>query len=306
MAEPLDTPPASDPPATSPTPEEISARLEALLKRTHALRQAQDAVPEPGGPLPWPPGDGELEAFEMMEVPGRRTPAAREARPLPTPAAPVEQPSTETADFGRPDWSTLRLRDPEEAPPRTPTWMWLLVGALLVALGLETAYLLRLAPTAPAAADPMPVSTLRLDGDPRLQVRIDGGAPQSLPLEQTIEAGSIARLTVQVSDAAAARPAAGPASAPSAAPTATSPTPAAEAPTARATTAITGAVRIESSPPGALIIMEGRERGVTPLTIDGLRPGRHDVMVSTPATGRLTLKVDIVAGQTARLDATPR
>ena len=70
-----------------------------------------------------------------------------------------------------------------------------------------------------------------------------------------------------------------------------------------APSATTGAVRIESDPPGAVVTMEGRERGVTPITIGQLRPGRHDVIVVTPGQGRLDLKVDVSAGQTTRLDA---
>ena len=42
--------------------------------------------------------------------------------------------------------------------------------------------------------------------------------------------------------------------------------------------------------------MGGRPRGVTPLTLGKIAPGRHDVLVGSSA-----LKVDVTAGEVATL-----
>ncbi len=60
-----------------------------------------------------------------------------------------------------------------------------------------------------------------------------------------------------------------------------------------------GGVVIQSTPSGLPVTMEGRERGVTPVTIGQLRPGRHDVLV-----GGLARKVDITANQLTTLHVT--
>ncbi len=57
-----------------------------------------------------------------------------------------------------------------------------------------------------------------------------------------------------------------------------------------------GAVTIESTPPGLPVTMGGRPRGVTPLTLGRIPPGRHDVLV-----GRAALQVDVTAGEVATL-----
>ena len=57
-----------------------------------------------------------------------------------------------------------------------------------------------------------------------------------------------------------------------------------------------GAVAIESTPAGLPVTMGGRPRGVTPITIGLIRPGRHDVMV-----GRALRQVDIVANEVVTL-----
>ena len=63
---------------------------------------------------------------------------------------------------------------------------------------------------------------------------------------------------------------------------------------ARATaTAGTGMVGIETSPPGASVLVDGRERGKTPLTL-ALPAGTHSVTVDG-TTGRRELSVNVVA-----------
>jgi hypothetical protein len=45
----------------------------------------------------------------------------------------------------------------------------------------------------------------------------------------------------------------------------------------------TGVLRVESAPTGATVIIDGRDRGVTPLTIEDLTVGSHDVVVQGTA-----------------------
>lgn len=294
-----------------PTPEEIGARLEALLKRTHALRQAQMSRPaDAADKVPsWPPSDFDMEAVEVLDVPAGRavSPAPPSRKTAPADDRPDE--ATPERDFGRPDWSTLRLRDNVVEPPVTPPWVWLVIAALVVALGLETAYLMRTRPWATAAATgPVAVS---IEGQPGLLVRVNGEAARALPFTQEVS-GPDLRLAIETAESAAAAAAAAAATTDGAQPadadasaastTATTP-PAAAAPVAptEQPTATTGVVVIESTPPGVMVTMEGRERGVTPITIGRLRPGRHDVMVED-ARGRRFFKVDVAAGQVSRLD----
>lgn len=320
----------SRPPVTAPTPEEISARLEALLKRTHALRRAGPAAPT-DGPM-WPPPDGDLAAMEVVDVPPRPVrpepvpapvaPTARTAaEALPpreatrpesdegsgAPTLPDERPGSDRGfdapSFGRPDWSSLRLRDTPTEVVRTPAWVWLLVAALVIALGVETAYLLRTQPWAAANAPAVVNATVRVDGPADLRVSYGDAQGRSLPADVPLAAAD-GRLVIEhaapaAADAAEADGGAAAVGGPDA-PAATTPPAAAPRPAAAAAT--TGAVRIQSTPSGAIVTMEGRERGPTPITIDNLRPGRHQVLVKSPVGGRMYL-VDVTAGATASLDA---
>ena len=53
----------------NPTPEEISARLEALLKRTHTLRTERSAQ-RANAPrdIAWPPPERELDHYDVVDV----------------------------------------------------------------------------------------------------------------------------------------------------------------------------------------------------------------------------------------------
>lgn len=345
------------PAPSGPTPEEISARLEALLKRTHALRREQQAA---GHDTPtWPPSDRDLASVEVVDVPPPQpavpsTPdgsAARadggSGRPPASPpgqassgpgsgpgaeravatgtsatspvtargAARAPAPDVErTPTFGQPDWSTLRMREPTVDAPRTPAWVWLLVAALVVALGLETAYLLRTRPWDASAVANDAVGdvgtatsplTLHVDGPADLAISSGGGTPRTLPAEIAVEPGRDLRLVVQRAGSTMSAPAAPASAAGADAPAASSAAGGAAisggGPSA-APAATTGAVHIVSTPPGAIVTLGGRERGPTPITVDGLRPGRHDVLVVGPAGGRL-FRVDVTAGETARLEA---
>ena len=65
-------------------------------------------------------------------------------------------------------------------------------------------------------------------------------------------------------------------------------------PARAASPAGTGTVAIETSPPGASVLVDGRERGTTPLTLP-LPAGTHTVTVNG-TTGRRELSVTVVAG----------
>ena len=62
-----------------------------------------------------------------------------------------------------------------------------------------------------------------------------------------------------------------------------------------------GALDIKSLPPGARVVLDGDEVGVTPLMLESVSPGRHTVVVSTEtASVRRTVRIE--AGKTVSLD----
>ena len=62
-----------------------------------------------------------------------------------------------------------------------------------------------------------------------------------------------------------------------------------------------GTLRITSSPVGAQVLVDGKARGVTPLTLTQLAPGRHDVVLRSDA-GSVRRRVTVAANQTQTLD----
>jgi hypothetical protein len=62
----------------------------------------------------------------------------------------------------------------------------------------------------------------------------------------------------------------------------------------------TGSLQVTSVPPGARVIVDRRARGVTPLTVDGLSPGSHEVVLES-ADGSVRQAVDITADDTAEI-----
>ncbi len=56
----------------------------------------------------------------------------------------------------------------------------------------------------------------------------------------------------------------------------------------------TGDLRVTSSPSGATVALNGRRVGATPLSLGGLRPGRHAVSVARPGFEATTQQVDVV------------
>lgn len=309
----------ASPAAESPTADDISARLEALLRRTHHLR-AQRAQAESTGSslgMTWPPPEKELNDYDVVDVPVDRLPVphtpvtpaphATAAGETPAAGAPPDGEATPPTDFSRPDWSELRLRPATPEPAARSTWWPVLAvcfGLLAAAEGGYIWYLSTQAPTATAGV-------LRIDAPGGLEVHVDGQAIGSTPLDHTLAPGEH---LVEVSTADGARRServsieAGRTvqlmtAAPAPEPTAPVPGPAADAepagPSAAATDDVsptTGAVVIESTPAGLPVTMGGRPRGVTPLRVGQLKPGRHDVLV-----GGAARQVDVAAGEVATL-----
>jgi hypothetical protein len=83
---------------------------------------------------------------------------------------------------------------------------------------------------------------------------------------------------------------------------ASAPRPAAPAPEA-APTARTGSLVIESRPTGATIILNGRQVGTTPMTIDDLEPGTYTVQLQLADFRPIRTTVRVVAGARARAAA---
>ena len=58
-----------------------------------------------------------------------------------------------------------------------------------------------------------------------------------------------------------------------------------------------GGVRVTSTPDGAKVLMDGRERGVTPLTLDDVAVGSHTVQIDSSA-GSVRRRIGVVEGKT--------
>jgi hypothetical protein len=65
----------------------------------------------------------------------------------------------------------------------------------------------------------------------------------------------------------------------------------------------TGRLQVESEPSGAKVFVDGRNRGVTPLTIESLPVGTHVVVVDS-SKGTVRRSVAITANETARISET--
>jgi hypothetical protein len=65
----------------------------------------------------------------------------------------------------------------------------------------------------------------------------------------------------------------------------------------------TGALRVESRPSGAAVLIDGRVVGTTPLQISDLEPGPHQVRLELPGHRPWATTATIVAGQSVRVAA---
>jgi len=63
----------------------------------------------------------------------------------------------------------------------------------------------------------------------------------------------------------------------------------------------TGSLDIKSTPPGARVLVDGKPRGLTPLNLDGIVPGRHEVTLSR-AEGTVRRVITVAAGETVTVD----
>jgi hypothetical protein len=68
--------------------------------------------------------------------------------------------------------------------------------------------------------------------------------------------------------------------------------------------ATTGALRVETDPPGQLVLVDGVRAGTTPLTVTSLATGRHAVVVRG-ARGEVRRNVAIESGETLSLVLSP-
>jgi hypothetical protein len=62
-----------------------------------------------------------------------------------------------------------------------------------------------------------------------------------------------------------------------------------------------GTLSVTSTPPGAQVLVDGKPRGVTPLQLADLSPGRHDVALTSDA-GEVRRTITVAAGKTVTLD----
>ena len=63
----------------------------------------------------------------------------------------------------------------------------------------------------------------------------------------------------------------------------------------------TGGLRVSSTPAGAEVLVDGKARGVTPLRLTDLSPGRHEVTLTSDA-GTVRRSVTVAANETAAID----
>lgn len=63
----------------------------------------------------------------------------------------------------------------------------------------------------------------------------------------------------------------------------------------------TGTLQVSSTPPGARVLVDGRERGLTPLSLDDLPAGTHVVVVESPQ-GTVERTVTVAPDRPAMLD----
>jgi hypothetical protein len=73
------------------------------------------------------------------------------------------------------------------------------------------------------------------------------------------------------------------------------------APAARAAAEAPGSLTLDSRPPGARVWVDGRDVGVTPVTVPDLAPGEHAVRVQRAGFLTITTTAHVTAGARARL-----
>jgi PEGA domain-containing protein len=62
-----------------------------------------------------------------------------------------------------------------------------------------------------------------------------------------------------------------------------------------------GTLSVTSTPPGARVVVDGKPRGVTPLELSDVSPGRHEVALKSDA-GEVRRTIAVAAGKTVTID----
>jgi hypothetical protein len=65
-----------------------------------------------------------------------------------------------------------------------------------------------------------------------------------------------------------------------------------------ATSVTTGVLSVTTTPSGAIVMIDGIQRGISPATISGLSPGSHTILLKLEGYADLSSPVSIMAGQT--------
>lgn len=68
-----------------------------------------------------------------------------------------------------------------------------------------------------------------------------------------------------------------------------------------AATAPTGALRVDTEPARQMVLVDGVEQGLSPVTVSALAPGEHQVMVRTSAGATLSRTIAVREGETVSL-----
>lgn len=271
-----------------PTPTAASGQTPARAEAYPPLRPASTATPAPTA-VPVVPIAAANDAPPPVAH-ARTTAASRPASssatwsaPAPTPAPPAKARGT-TQLF-------VEQETEGDMTNSTPWWRrrWIAAAVVLVALvggGTVAGRWYVMPPAAAEAAGTLVVNTnpagaaVVIDGQPRgftpLTLTLTPGAhtlelmaegePRSIPL--TITAGGTVSQFIEL------------------------PKPG----------AVTGQLQVRTEPSGARVTIDGIARGQAPLTVDGLSPGPHTVVLANDL-GSVTHEVTVEAGATASLVA---
>ena len=67
---------------------------------------------------------------------------------------------------------------------------------------------------------------------------------------------------------------------------------------------LVGSLLVESRPPGARVVLDGKALGVTPLTVPDVRPGSHPLRLERAGYKTLVTSVVVKSGERARIAVT--
>ncbi len=66
----------------------------------------------------------------------------------------------------------------------------------------------------------------------------------------------------------------------------------------------TGSLSVTTSPPGAAVFLDGVQKGISPVTIPGIVPGRHALFIKMDGYADYTEPITVQVGQTLMYSAT--